>query len=127
MGVVFEKKPGKWHAAISIDGKIYHLGYCEDEIEVAKLYYEKAILIGRKPNTTQTTVPDYSEFKTEFFICTPLPPLSIPSTSTVFSSTLDHRKSPAPRQRNGLQVDSPNYGQLGMGILPICHHEGENA
>ena len=40
----------KWEAAITIDGKLKHLGYYHDEMEAARIYDEQAALVGRPMN-----------------------------------------------------------------------------
>ena len=42
-GVSWEEKYQKWRARISLDGKLTHLGYFEDETEAAMAYNEAAV------------------------------------------------------------------------------------
>lgn len=44
-GVYFHKPSGKWLAHIMINGKSIHLGYFVDEIDAAKAYDAKAIVL----------------------------------------------------------------------------------
>ena len=50
VGVSWSKEMKKWHAKITIDGKMKTLGYYHDEKEAARMYDEQAALLGKPVN-----------------------------------------------------------------------------